>query len=86
MRLTVAIAVLIVAMLTGNAVFIVAAVLGAIALVVTGPSQWARFRAALHAPATGDYPTGALPPDDDPDFLHWLAERNQRQHGGDDLS
>lgn len=85
MRVTVAITVLIVAMLTGNAVFIVAAVVGAIALVATGPSQWARFRAALHAPAAGDFPTGALPPDDDPDFLRWLTERNQRQHG-DDLS
>ncbi|ETA66282.1 hypothetical protein [Haloechinothrix halophila] len=83
MRLTVAITVLIVAMLTGNAVFIVAAVIGAIALMATGSSQWARFRASLHAPAAGNLPTGALPPDDDPDFLRWLTERNQRQHGDD---
>lgn len=83
MRLIVAITILIVAMLTGNAVLIVVAVIGAIALVATGPSQWARFRASLHAPAAGNSPTATLPPDDDPDFLRWLTERNQRQHGDD---
>ncbi|MPY77637.1 MAG: hypothetical protein GEV04_03905 [Actinophytocola sp.] len=83
MRFTVAIIILIVAMLTGNALLIVAAFIGATALVVTNHSQWARFRASLHAPAAGHFSTGALPPDDDPDFLRWLTERNQRQHGDD---
>lgn len=83
MRFAVAITAVIVAMLIGNALFIVAAVLGATALVMTRPSQWARLRASLHAPAEKRCHTGALPPDDDPDFLRWLAERNQRQHGDD---
>lgn len=83
MRLTVAITLVIVAMLVGNALFLVAAVIGAATLVVAGPAQWARFRAALHAPGAGQSPTGALPPDDDPDFLRWLTERNQRQRGDD---
>ncbi len=83
MRCAVAVTAVIVAMLTGNTLLIVAAVLGATALMMTRPSQWARFRASLKAPAAKHCRTGALPPDDDPDFLRWLAERNQRQHGED---
>ncbi|MPY97374.1 MAG: hypothetical protein GEU97_05145 [Actinophytocola sp.] len=83
MRFAVAIIVVIVAMLIGEALLVVAAVLGAIALVMARPSQWARFRASLQAPAAKRCRTGVLPPDDDPDFLRWLAERNQRQHGED---
>lgn len=90
MRLTVAVFVLFVAILTGNALLIVVAVIGATALMVAGSAQWAHFRTWLHTPAAGHAPFGgrtpvrALPPDDDPDFLRWLAERNHRQQHGDD--
>lgn len=83
MRFALAITPVVVAMLIGNALLIVAAVLGATALVMTRPARWARMRASFQAPAGKRCRTGALPPDDDPDFLRWFAERNQRQHGED---
>lgn len=84
MRLTVAIFVVLVAMLTGNALLVIAAVIGAAALALSGASQRAWLRTWAHTPVADHASVRVLAPDDDPEFLRWLGERNHRQQQGDD--